>query len=584
MSFNIGLSGLAAANKQLDVTGNNIANVNTTGFKSSRAEFADVYAGANRLGVGANQVGNGVRMAAISQQFKQGDVNTTGNVLDMGIQGQGFFVLSDNGSRVYTRAGAFQPDKNNFVVTSDGLRLQGYMADATGNIQKSGLTDLKIDTSALQPKATSMIDQGINLNSSAASIPFEVYDNTTPPTMAAFNPDDTSTYQRATTSTVQDANGVDHTMQQFYRKTGTSEWTMYTLVDGRNPYDPTSTTPLSGIINYNSDGSISSMLASTTGVPTNASYTVSNGGFSIVGWVPAAQDATGVWGASGAAGTVQAQTVTSPALVANKTFDPTDDTTYTRSFPTKVYDSQGNEHTMEQFYRKTGTNAWTMYTLVDGRNPFDPSSTEPLTGTINFNSDGSVNSMTADNTGHPTGASFTVVNSTFSMIGWIPAEKDASGNWSSNGAVGDAAGMKMSMASTTSYNTETARMSQAQDGFATGILSNLSIDATGVLFATFSNGQSRAVGQVALASFANEQGLQQVGGTRWTETYNSGIPGIDSPKSGTLGAIESNSLEGSNVNLTQELVELIKAQSTYQANAKTISTQSTIMQTIIQMT
>lgn len=450
MSFNIGLSGLSAANKQLDVTGNNIANVNTTGFKSSRAEFADVYAGANRLGVGKNQVGNGVRLAAISQQFTQGDVNTTGNVLDMGIQGQGFFVLSDNGSRIYTRAGAFQASKDNFVVTSDGLRLQGYAADASGKVQKSGLTDLKIDTSALQPKATSLIDQGINLNSSATDIPLEV------------------------------------------------------------------------------------------------------------------DDGTG-------------------AMVPNLPFDPTDQTTYSKSFPTKVYDSQGNEHTMEQFYRKTGTNEWTMYTLVDGRNPFNPSSTAPLTGTVSFNSDGSVKSMAADNTGHPAGASFTVTNNTFTMTGWVPAVEDAAGNWASNGAVGNADGIRLAMGSTTSYNTETARMSQSQDGYATGILSNLSIDSTGILFATFSNGQSRAIGQVALASFANEQGLQQIGGTRWTETYNSGIPGIDSPKTGTLGAIESNSLEGSNVNLTQELVELIKAQSNYQANAKTISTESTILQTVIQM-
>ncbi|QPN44070.1 flagellar hook protein FlgE [Priestia aryabhattai] len=451
MSFNIGLSGLYAANKQLDVTGNNIANVNTTGFKSSRAEFADVYAGANRLGVGKNQVGNGVRLAAISQQFSQGDVNNTGNVLDMGIQGQGFFVLSDNGSRVYTRAGAFQADKNNFVVTSDGLRLQGYAADATGKIQKGVLTDLQIDTSALQPKATTLIDQGINLNSSATDIPLEIDDGT-----------------------------------------GT--------------------------------------------------------------------------------------------MVPNLPFDPTDETTYSKSFPTKVYDSQGNEHTMEQFYRKTGTNEWTMYTLVDGRNPFDPASTTPLTGTISFSSDGSVSSMTADNTGHPAGASFTVTNNTFTMTGWVPAVEDAAGNWASNGAAGNADGMKLSMNSTTSYNTETARMSQSQDGYATGILSSLSIDSTGVLFASFSNQQSRAIGQVALASFANEQGLQQIGGTRWTETFSSGIPGIDEPKTGTLGSVESNALEASNVNLTQELVELIKAQSNYQANAKTISTESTIMQTIIQMT
>ncbi len=451
MSFNIGLSGLYAANKQLDVTGNNIANVNTTGFKSSRAEFADVYAGANRLGVGKNQVGNGVRLAAVSQQFTQGDVNNTGNVLDMGIQGQGFFVLSDNGSRVYTRAGAFQASKDNFVVTSDGLRLQGYAADSNGKIQKGVLSDLQIDTSALQPKATSLIDQGINLNSSAADIPLEV------------------------------------------------------------------------------------------------------------------DDGTG-------------------AMVPNLPFDPADQKTYTKSFPTKVYDSQGNEHTMEQFYRKTGTNEWTMYTLVDGRNPFDPSSTAPLTGTISFNSDGSVKSMTADNTGHPAGSSFTVTNNTFTMTGWVPAVEDSAGNWIANGAAGNADGMRLSMNSTTSYNTETARMSQSQDGYATGILSSLSIDSTGVLFASFSNQQSRAIGQVALASFANEQGLQQIGGTRWTETYTSGIPGIDAPKTGTLGSVESNSLEASNVNLTQELVELIKAQSNYQANAKTISTESTIMQTIIQMT
>ncbi len=450
MSFNIGLSGLYAANKQLDVTGNNIAYVNTTGFKSSRAEFADVYAGANRLGVGKNQVGNGVRLAAISQQFSQGDVNNTGNVLDMGIQGQGFFVLSDNGARVYTRAGAFQNSKDNFVVTSDGLRLQGYAADENGNIKRGVLTDLKIDTSSLAPKATSLIDQGINLNSEATIIP----------------------------------------------------------LPGGTPAGPT--------------------------------------------------------------------------------FDPADDTTYTKSFPTKVYDSQGNEHTMEQFYRKTGTNQWTMYTLVDGRNPMDPTSSAPLEASMTFNSDGSVASMTTDPTSIPPGAGpgaeWAVTNNTFTLKGWIPAAKDAAGNWASNGSAENAAGMRLSMNSTSSYNTETARMSQSQDGYATGILSSLSIDSTGVLFASFSNQQSRAIGQVALASFANEQGLQQIGGTRWTETYSSGIPGIDSPKTGTLGSVESNSLEASNVNLTQELVELIKAQSNYQANAKTISTESTIMQTIIQMT
>ena len=207
MSFNIGLSGLYAANKQLDVTGNNIANVATTGFKSSRAEFSDVYS-ASKLGVGSKTVGNGVRLAAVSQQFGQGDINNTGNVLDMGIQGQGFFVLSDNGSLSYTRAGAFQTNKDNYVVTSDGIRLQGYAADANGKIVNGVLTDLKIDTSALAPKSTSLIDQGINLNSSADDI------------TATFDPADTSTYTKTFATKIYDSQGNEHVMDQYYVKTG----------------------------------------------------------------------------------------------------------------------------------------------------------------------------------------------------------------------------------------------------------------------------------------------------------------------------------------------------------------------------
>jgi len=441
MSFNIGLSGLYAANKQLDVTGNNIANVATTGFKSSRAEFTDVYS-ANKLGVGSQTVGNGVRLASVSQQFTNGDITNTGNVLDMGIQGQGFFVLSDNGSLSYTRAGAFQTDKDNYVVTSDGLRLRGYGVDENGNIINGVLTDLKIDTSALAPKSTTSIDQGINLNSSDKVIP------------------------------------------------------------------------------------------STT------------------------------------------------------TFDPSDDTTWNKTFATKIYDSQGNEHIMDQYYVKTDTNEWKSYTLIDGRNPLDPAQEPPvaLEGTITFKPDGSVDKMTAG----AAGSGYEVENQIFKLTGWVPATiTDPNAKppvWGSNGSEASSDGIAINMSATTSYNTPTTRLSQSQDGYATGILSSLSIDSSGVMFASFSNQQSRAIGQVAIASFANEQGLQPVGGTRWVETYSSGIPGIDAPKTGTLGAIASNSLEASNVDLTTELVELIKAQSNYQANAKTISTQSTIMQTIIQMT
>jgi flagellar hook protein FlgE len=437
MSFNIGLSGLYAANKQLDVTGNNIANVATTGFKSSRAEFEDVYS-ATRLGTGSKTIGNGVRLANVSQQFSQGDVNNTGNVLDMGIQGTGFFILSDNGSLSYTRAGAFKTDAENYVVDNNGNRLQGYGVDANGKIVNGVLTDLKIDTTALKPNPTTKVDQTLNLNSS------EVL-----PTVAVFSPTDTNSY--------------------------------------------------------------------------------------------------------------------------NKTIS------------TKVYDSQGNEHTMDQYYVKTGTNAWRVHTYMDGRSPANPATTPPvaITADITFNSDGSINTLTA-------GAGWTKTGNTLTMTGWVPGAVTNAATipptWGPNGSTAYAGGIAFNMALTTSYNSPTARTAQYQDGYATGQISSLTIDSTGVMTANFSNQQTKAIGQVAVASFANEQGLQPIGGTRWKETFASGVAGVDAPTTGTLGSVVSNSLEESNVNLTNELVELIKAQSNYQANAKTISTQSTIMQTIIQMT
>ncbi|MHC8403696.1 flagellar hook protein FlgE [Pseudomonas sp. TMB3-21] len=437
MSFNIGLSGLYAANKQLDVTGNNIANVATTGFKSSRAEFEDVYS-ATKLGSGSKTVGSGVRLANVAQQFTQGDINNTGNVLDMGINGSGFFVLNDSGSLSYTRSGTFKVDKEGYVTNSDGsARLQGYGVDANGKIQNGILTDLRIDTSNLAPKSTSVVSSTINLNSTAAVI--------------------------------------------------------------------------------------------------------------------------------------------DQAVVTNK-FDPTKTETFTKQFSTPVFDSQGNQHQMDQYMVKTGANTWDTYTLIDGRNPdgSDPKVTGPVPSTMVFDTSGKLVSVTTPATPAP------IVSPDLKVTGWVPGTV-TDGVWTANGAAANPDGVTISMSNTTQFNADTARSIPAQNGYATGQITNLTIDGSGVMLANFSNYQTKPIGQISLASFTNEQGLQAVGGTSWKETYSSGIPGYDAPETGTLGQIRSNALEESNVNLTSELVDLIKAQSNYQANAKTISTQSTIMQTIIQM-
>ncbi|KGS16221.1 flagellar hook protein FlgE, partial [Pseudomonas coronafaciens] len=183
MSFNTAISGIHAANKRLEVAGNNIANVGTLGFKSSRAQFSALYSSA-QLGNGNNAVGDGVRLAAVQQNFNQGEtVISSGNALDMRIQGNGFFVVSDQGSLAYTRAGAFLKDAANFVVDSDGGRLQGYAANDKGEIISGIRTDLQIDTSNVAARATTRVSENINLDSSLPSLSrLPVFDPANPAT------------------------------------------------------------------------------------------------------------------------------------------------------------------------------------------------------------------------------------------------------------------------------------------------------------------------------------------------------------------------------------------------------------------
>lgn len=143
MSFNIGLSGLRAASKDLNVTGNNIANAGTVGFKQSRAEFSDVYA-ASVLGTGKNPQGSGVLMSNISQQFNQGNINYTQNALDLAINGNGFFQVSNNGAVSYTRAGYFGTDREGFLVDNFGYKLQGFPVDNNGNLQNGVVGNLQV--------------------------------------------------------------------------------------------------------------------------------------------------------------------------------------------------------------------------------------------------------------------------------------------------------------------------------------------------------------------------------------------------------------------------------------------------------
>ena len=243
-------------------------------------------------------------------------------------------------------------------------------------------------------------------------------------------------------------------------------------------------------------------------------------------------------------------TVTAAANGSSQTaFDPTDATTYNNSTSLTVYDSLGTAHLSTMYFRKTGIpNQWESYMYVDGAKQTGPD-------TLEFSSTGEI-----QNTSFPS-----KVN--------VPAFDPGGG-----AAPMD---LEVSFGNSTQFGSPFNVNALTQDGFPTGRLSGLEIGDTGVITSNYTNGQTRVLGQVALANFANTQGLTQNGGTSWSETFDSGAPLVSAPGSGALGLVESGALEDSNVDLTKELVGMITAQRNFQANAQVITTADAITQTII---
>lgn len=207
-TFSLGISGLSAAKKHLNTVGNNIANASTVGFKRSRAEFADVYAKSG-MGSATGQTGNGVRVSNIAQQFSQGGRTSTQNSMDMMIDGNGFFVVkAGNGETSYTRAGMFGVNKEGYIVTNSGHKLQGYPANANGDgIAVGAINDLFIPQANISPNATSQLDVSFNLDSRADA-----------PSNYIFDPNDSDTYTHLYPSIVYDTLGNSHTMTQYFVK------------------------------------------------------------------------------------------------------------------------------------------------------------------------------------------------------------------------------------------------------------------------------------------------------------------------------------------------------------------------------
>ena len=548
--FGISVSGIKNSQKHIDVTSNNISNTNSYGFKKSRAEFADVYANSVFTNSKTNS-GMGVQNTVVSQQFVQGALSgDTGNPLDMAIQGNGFFVLEGPGSnaQTFTRNGAFQINKEGYVVTAMGDFLQGWDVNPDGtttSLDLSNTHNIKLPADTGAPQMSTNVSIGVNLPADKApSVP----------------------------------QGADP-----------------------DPWDQNN-----GKIDANA-----------------AKYGVLRGENGQV--LQAAQ----------------ADQAKVKQYFLN--FDHNDASTYTASTSQTIHDSLGRAHTLTYYMIKTGPDAdksnntnWVVIPYVDGKpadvagDPAGKWDNNPVAVTVpdgkskdsganffgfqlTFNASGEVikripskvelvnfgandvnvgdplkNSLRHKFFGYPGGAA-----------GSVPGKEDPTfephGNgkaplYKGDGSLHTAIGQGVDphqhlniQFGATQYGSSNFSVSQAptNDGYATGILIGMSVDENGIIQCEYSNGQVKNIAKVAMADFANQQGLTKIGDTQWKQSNASGEAIAKEANSGSAGSIKGSNLELSNVDLTNELVELITAQRNYQANAQSLQTQNTVMDSIL---
>ncbi|HET8802656.1 MAG TPA: flagellar hook protein FlgE [Marinobacter sp.] len=628
MAFNTGLSGLRAASVDLDVTGNNIANASTVGFKGSSVQFGDLYA-SGFLSAGTNPVGDGVRVQDVKQSFGQGNISFTDNGLDMAISGDGFFILNNGGEIRYSRAGQFGIDKDGYVVNNQNMRVQGYTADEDGNL--SGIRgDLQIETGNLAPRRTTSLQTDLNLDSRQSVLENRVRDigplafsdiqgEQFDVTYSDGSPDYTVDLTAATTArqaaaTINDAdglsasatttavfNGLDDTFIQnasnfsFSLNVNGAPLALDTnninsLQDLVDSVNNSSETAISASIVDDGAGNDVLRVVHNQGETLDYSFADGNGGgnsATVEGEVnvTAAREVATI-NALTADADFQAAFNASPIRITNQ-FNPLDQRTYNHATSTTVFDSLGNSHELTQFYVKepspgngVGVSEWSIYLQIDGELV---AGTDTSPYTARFDQDGTLQSIDGDPNGE------------ILVSDWIPKGEDGQ----PNGADGPPApgetvvtpipeppttsAFVIDLGDTTQFGAAFGVNDQQQNGYTTGRLSGLDVSDQGVLFARYTNGQSQALGQVSLAAFNNTNGLSPVGDTTWVETFDSGQPIIGAPDTGTLGSIKASSLEESNVDLSAELVNLIIAQRNYQANAKTIETSDAVTQTIINL-
>lgn len=551
-----GLSGLISNSRRLDVIGNNIANVNTTAYKSNRMTFSPTFSRNFSLGTapsdatgGTNpgQVGLGVSVSGTQRNFNNGAIGVTGVATDLAIEGDGFFIVNQAGSQYYTRSGSFIRNPENGLVTQSGAKVMGYGVDDQFNIIEGNLVDLNIPvgTMTLAEQTRNVVFNG-NLNASGEiATTGSIHESRVFYTDALGTPGTEVTGATNMNTPIYVSDGAGGFVQAFdgsatsitvsgVEKGGKDLGTAIFEIEAGTTFDDY----VAFLDEYM--GLDSSAIGSASDL--NGSVAIVDGAIVVTGNEGAVQQLdieTGDFTANG--------TALGNPFVMTKTGDATGESVQT-SFV--VYDSLGTPLTIDLSFILQGTtpSGGTTWEFVAESSDNDATDRLLALGEVTFDTNGRFVSAS---------------NQSFSIQ-------------RANGAVNPLT-VNMDFDSGTdavsSFTDSASNLAAVfQDGSPIGTLGSFSIGEDGVISGSFTNGLTRTIGQVALAKFSNSAGLVDVGDNLFGSGPNSGTPLIASPREFGTGRVVGGALELSNVDLSQEFINMILASTGYSAASRVITT------------
>lgn len=539
-----GVSGLRNHQAMMDVIGNNIANVNTIGFKSSRVTFSDTFnqflkAGTNPTdtsgGTNSFQIGLGMKVNSVDRNWNQGTFERTGIISDLALQGPGMFVLKSNGENFYSRAGAFTFDADGRLVSSqNGAIVQGKVANSDGAIPPgNNLEDIIIDTNLKLPAvATSQIKWGGNLKSNAVL-------TRTEEVVQRGNINSSLPGPFVSQTSVYNEYGEKYSLKVTYTKTANPDeydldWEV--LDEDGVSLGTGQITPLQFVDDGNGNwGLDAASLALFDGVNNRVNIPVNNIDFKL--------NATGI---------SQNSTTSTLSISADGNRQPN---IVTGSVT--VFDTLGTAHQVTMKFTKIGDNQWTWTASVPGTST-ENGQVAAATGTITFNADGT---LSPEN-----------IAPTNPQLSFLP-------KGGANPSIIDL-DFGSAFAGVTQTSASSVVSALSQNGSASATLSNMNIDQYGNIVGIFTNGNSKTLAQLMVSTFANLNGLISNGDNMYTAYANSGEPRIGALGEETGTTVQSGALEQSNVDLSEEFTRMIVSQRGFQANARVITTADTLLQEI----